>query len=204
VQDGRLDRWLAALLSTPGLTAIADPAEARRVHLDDSLTAADLLERGPVVDVGAGGGSPGFPLAVARPDLEFHLLESNRKKCTFLESWAREFENVEVVCARAEEHARAAGRDSYAAAVARALARPAVALEWCLPLVAPGGRVILYVGEPELEAVVPVADKIGGGTPDVIAVSGSRRRHLLVVPKLEPTPAAFPRRPGVARKRPLA
>lgn len=204
MQDARLDRWLAALLAAPGLTAITDPVEAHRVHLDDSLTAVELLDRGPVADVGSGGGSPGLPLAAARPDLDFHLLESNKKKCRFLEAWAAEFANVEVVCARAEEHARGAGRDAYHVAVARALAPPSVALEWCLPLVAPGGRAILYIGEADVSRVETVAVRIGGGTPDIIPVRGSERRHLLVVPKLEPTPAEFPRRPGVARKRPLA
>ncbi|MGH3093072.1 MAG: RsmG family class I SAM-dependent methyltransferase, partial [Gaiellaceae bacterium] len=63
------------------MTAIADPAEARRVHLEEALAAAGLLEGGPVVDVGSGGGSPGLPLAAARPDLEVVLLESQRRKC---------------------------------------------------------------------------------------------------------------------------
>ncbi len=67
MHDPRVERWLAALLATPGLTSIDDPAEARRVHLDDALAALDLVEDGPVVDVGSGGGSPGIPIAAARP-----------------------------------------------------------------------------------------------------------------------------------------
>ena len=144
IGDPRLDRWLVALLATPGLTAIADPAEARRVHVEDALSAADLIEAGPVVDVGSGGGSPGLPLAAALPDLRFDLLEASRRKCAFLRDAAREFANVRVICARAEEHARGAGRDAYAVAVTRALAPPPVAVEWCLPLVAVGGILILY------------------------------------------------------------
>src|SRR5262245_14832650 len=104
LSDARLDRWLAALLETPGLTAIRDETEARRTLLDDALSAADLLGAGPVVDVGSGGGSPGVPLASARPDLELVLLESNRRKCAFLEGVAAGFDNLSVVCARAEEH----------------------------------------------------------------------------------------------------
>jgi 16S rRNA (guanine527-N7)-methyltransferase len=204
VRDARLDRWLAALLSTPGLTAIADRAEAHRVHVDDALTAASLLEHGPVVDVGSGGGSPGIPLAVARPELDFHLLESAAKKCEFLRAWAEEFPNVGVVCARAEEHARGPGRDAYGTAVARALAPPVVALEWCLPLVLPGGTAILYTGELDTERATAVAARLGGGAPELILVPGSERRHLLVVPKVRPTPEEFPRRAGLARKRPLA
>ena len=174
------------------------------MHVEDALAAANVLERGPVVDVGSGGGSPGIPLAAARPDLEFHLLEANGKKCAFLEAWADVFPNVSVVCARAEEHGRGTGRDAYAAAVARALATPPVAVEWGLPLVAPGGLLVVYTGEPELERVTAAARLVGGGEPTAVPVAGSDRRRLLLVPKLEPTPARFPRRPGVARRRPLA
>ena len=199
-----MERWLAALLATPGLTSVHDPDEARRLHVDDALAALPYLERGPVADVGSGGGSPGLPLAAALPGLTFHLVESNRKKCAFLEEWAALFANVSVVCARAEEHARRDGRDAYAAAVARALAAPTVAVEWCLPLVAPGGFAVIYTGGPEAERAGAAAAAVGGGEPKVVRVAGSERRHLLVVPKLEPTPARFPRRPGLARKRPLA
>jgi 16S rRNA (guanine527-N7)-methyltransferase len=151
-----------------------------------------------VVDVGSGGGSPGIPLAAARPDLQFVLLESQRRKCAFLEEIAPEFGNVSVVCGRAEEHGRGAGRDAYGAALARALAPPPVAAEWCLPLVAPGGVVILFVGPSAVVGdVEPVAAELGGGPVE-------EHDGLLVLRKLEPTPARFPRRPGLARKRPLA
>ena len=146
MNDARVERWLERLLGSPGLTSIRDPVEARKVHVDDALAAADLLGAGPVVDVGSGGGSPGIPLAAARPDLDFHLLESSRRKCAFLEEAGAEFPNIAVVCARAEEHAARDGRDHYATAVSRALATPPVAAEWCLPLVAPGGKVVLFVG----------------------------------------------------------
>jgi 16S rRNA (guanine527-N7)-methyltransferase len=151
-----------------------------------------------VVDVGSGGGSPGIPLAAARPDLEFHLLESTRKKCAFLSEIAADFPNVEVVCARAEEHAAGNGREFYGTAVARALAPPPVAAEWCLPLVAVGGTAILFVGpSADVDAVARVAARLGSEEPQ--AVGG-----FLVLRKVAPTPAGFPRRPGMARKRPLA
>jgi 16S rRNA (guanine527-N7)-methyltransferase len=202
--DPRLERWLESVLRTPGLTAVRDPAEARRVLVDDALAAADLVQEGPVVDVGSGGGSPGIPVALTRPDLHVDLLEAQRRKCDFLERAARELANVSVVCARAEEHARAAGRDAYGAALAQALAPVPVALEWCLPLVRAGGRVILLAGEVDLEAAAAVAGAVGGGPPELVALPGSERRSLLVVPKVEATPVRFPRRPGAARKRPLA
>jgi 16S rRNA (guanine527-N7)-methyltransferase len=196
--DERLERWLAALLETPGLTSIRDAEAARRLHLDDALAGVSLLGDGPVVDVGAGGGSPGLPLAAARPDVDFDLLESNRKKCAFLERWKAEFPNVDVVCARAEDHGRGGGREAYGTAVARALAAPVVAAEWCLPLVREGGRVVLFVGPSADEpAVARAAEVVAGRLEESPA-------GFILVRKIGPTPERFPRRPGVARKRPLA
>ena len=180
------------------MTAIRDDAEARRTLLDDALAAVGLLGDGPVVDVGSGGGSPGIALASARPGLEFVLLESSRRKCAFLEGVAAEFDNVSVVCARAEEHAAAAGRDAYGTAVARALAAPPVAAEWCLPLVRQGGRAMLFVGPTaDLEAVAKAAAELAGELEESPA-------GFALIRKTGPTPARFPRRPGVAKKRPLA
>jgi 16S rRNA (guanine527-N7)-methyltransferase len=194
--DERLRRWLDSLLATPGLTSIRDPAEARRVHVDESLAAADVVRRfeGPIVDVGSGGGAPGIPLAAALPERQVTLLESNGRKCAFLREAARDFSNVTVVQGRAEEQET----DRFGVAVAKALAPPPVAAEWCLPLVAPGGAAILYVGpSADVAAVSSVSEQLGGGPADQLP-------GLLVLPKLEPTPAGFPRRPGVAKKRPLA
>jgi 16S rRNA (guanine527-N7)-methyltransferase len=198
LSDERLDRWLAALLETPGLTAARNSADARRLLLDEVLSAADLLEAGPVVDVGSGGGSPGLPLATARPDLRFDLLESSRKKCAFLERWATEFDNVSVVCGRAEDYARAAGRDAYGTAVARALAPPPAAAEWCLPLVRPGGRAVLFVGPSADEAAVARAAQ------QLSAELEEGPAGFILLRKTGSTPDRFPRRPGLARKRPLA
>jgi 16S rRNA (guanine527-N7)-methyltransferase len=202
--DPRLERWLESVLGTPGLTAVRDPGEARRVLVDDALAAGKLVEEGPVVDVGSGGGSPGIPVALARPELHVDLLDAQRRKCDFLEEASRELENVSVVCARAEEHGRGAGRDAYGTALAQALAAPPVALEWCLPLVRPGGRVILLAGEVDLPAATTASEAVGGGTPELVTLPGSEKRSLLVVAKAEATPERFPRRPGAARKRPLA
>jgi 16S rRNA (guanine527-N7)-methyltransferase len=198
LRDERLDRWLAALVDTPGLTAVSDLTEARRLHLDGALVAEPLLEGGPVIDVGSGGGSPGLPLAAVRPDLRFDLLESVRKKCVFLSSWSDELRNVAVVCARAEEHARGPGREAYGTALARALAPPPVAAEWCLPLLRAGGRAILFAGPTADEAAVEAAAQQVGGELE------SAQPGFLLLRKTGPTPDAFPRRLGLARKRPLA
>jgi len=165
------------------------------VHVDESLDALEVVRRleGPIVDVGSGGGAPGIPLAAALPERQVTLLEANGRKCAFLRDAVQVFPNVTVVQGRAEEQET----DRFGVAVAKALAPPAVAAEWCLPLVAPGGAAILYVG-PTAEAagVSRVSERIGGGVVEQVP-------GLLVLPKLEPTPPGFPRRPGVAKKRPL-
>jgi 16S rRNA (guanine527-N7)-methyltransferase len=163
------------------------------VLLDDSLRAVEIVRglEGPIVDVGSGGGAPGIPLAAALPDREVTLLEAERRKCEFLERWAPP--NARVVWGRAE----AQETDAYGVAVAKALAQPPVAAEWCLPLVRPGGAVILFAGpSADVQAVARVSELLGGGPPQ-------ERDGLLVLPKLGPTPPGFPRRPGVAKKRPL-
>jgi 16S rRNA (guanine527-N7)-methyltransferase len=166
------------------------------VHVDDSLAALEAVSglEGAIVDVGSGGGSPGIPLAAALPEREVTLLEANGRKCAFLRDAARGFANVRVVHGRAEEQET----DRFGVAVAKALAPPPVAAEWCLPLVAPGGAAVLYVGpSADAERVSTVSTRIGGG-------GAEERPGLLVVPKLEPTPPGFPRRPGMAKKLPLA
>jgi 16S rRNA (guanine527-N7)-methyltransferase len=195
-RDPRLAAWIRDLVATPGLTAIKDPEAAWREHVERSLEAVDIvsLYAGSIVDVGSGGGSPGLPLAVAFPERQVTLLEAQERKAAALERLATEFSNVHVIRGRAEDQPT----DKFGVAVARALAQPPVAAEWCLPLVAPGGAVVLFVGPTaDLGRVQRVADRVGGG--EVERVGG-----LLVIPKLAPTPAGFPRRPGVARKRPLA
>jgi len=162
--------------------------------IDDALHAVGVLHEfdGPIVDVGSGGGSPGIPLASALPARELTLLEAERRKCDFLEQWAPP--NARVVWGRAEEQSV----DMYGVALAKALAQPATAVEWCLPLVRPGGAVVLWLGpSADVATVARAAEQVGGGEPE-------DRDGLVVVRKLMATPAGFPRRVGVAKKRPLA
>jgi 16S rRNA (guanine527-N7)-methyltransferase len=164
------------------------------VLLDDSLRGTELVASlgGPLVDVGSGGGAPGIPLAHVLPDREVVLLEAERRKCEFLEHWAPP--NARVVWGRAEEQET----DWAGVAVAKALAQPPTAAEWCLPLVRAGGAVVLWVGpSAERDRVAAVAERIAGRLEE--APEG-----FLVIRKVGPTPAGFPRRTGVARKRPLA
>lgn len=184
------------MLATPGLTGLATLEDARRVLLEDALRAVPLLDAadGAVIDVGSGGGSPGIPLAVALPDRQFTLLEAERRKADFLARIAAELLNVDVVWGRAEEQAT----DVFGVALAKALAKPPVAAELCLPLVRPGGVAVLWTGETaEPERVGRVAELLAGRLE-------SEEDGLLVLRKLALTPPGFPRRSGMPKKRPLA
>jgi 16S rRNA (guanine527-N7)-methyltransferase len=189
-----LDAWLAAVVATPGLTAIRAIDEARLMLVDDSLRAVELVTpfAGPIVDVGSGGGAPGIPLALALPGREFVLLDAERRKCEFLEQWAPP--NARVVWGRAEEQPT----DWADVALAKALAHPPTAAEWCLPLVREGGIAVLWVGpSAERARVAAVSARLAGELEP-------SPPGLLVVRKTGLTPAGFPRRTGVAKKRPLA
>jgi 16S rRNA (guanine527-N7)-methyltransferase len=190
-----LDRWLEAVVATPGLTALSG-AEARRVLLEDSLAGLEHVRRfeGPIVDAGSGGGAPGIPLAASLSDREVTLLEAQGRKADFLRRWTDELPNLRVVAGRAEEQPL----EQFGAAVAKALAHPPTAAEWTLPLVRDGGGVVLWVGPTaEPGPVSAVAGKLNAELAD--APPG-----FFVLRKLGPTPPGFPRRPGVAKKRPLA
>lgn len=162
--------------------------------LEDALRALPLLERfdGPLLDVGSGGGSPGIPLAAALPEREVTLLDAEQRKCDFLRRWAPP--NAQVVWGRAEEQPI----ERWGVVLAKALARPAVAAELCLPLVRTGGAAILWLGEhAELDRLATACERLGGAAPEL-------HDGLAVLPKAAPTPPGFPRRTGVAKKRPLA
>ena len=164
--------------------------------LDDALAGLELVRGfdGSIVDVGSGGGTPGIPLAASLPEREVTLLEAERRKTEFLQRWTAELPNLSVIWGRAESQAT----DCYKVAVAKALAQPPVAAEWCLPLVAAGGAVILWVGpSANLAAIAGVAGRIAGEL--VESPPG-----FAVIRKTGPTPPGFPRRPGIAKKRPLA
>jgi 16S rRNA (guanine527-N7)-methyltransferase len=192
----RLERWLQAVLDTPGMTGLTDPADARRVLLEDALRAREIVERvtGPVVDVGSGGGSPGVPLAIVTSSRPFTLLEAERRKCDFLEQATVDLANVRVVWGRAEDHPC----DGYGVALAKALAKPPVAVELCLPLVAQGGVAVLWLGESTDRRAVSTAAEVVGGMLE------AEHEGLVVLRKVAPTPPGFPRRAGMAKKRPLA
>jgi 16S rRNA (guanine527-N7)-methyltransferase len=193
------------LCSTPvGVTAIRDPAIAWQRHVLDALRGVDELDRcpeGALVDVGSGGGVPGLVLGLVRPDRPLHLVEATARKATFLEETAARMGVAATVHAARSEDITAVGqplRDACACACARALAAPPAAAELCLPFVAAGGRAILWLGQSAApDDVLPAAEAVGA------VLIESATAGLLVLEKRTATPARFPRRPGVAARRPL-
>lgn len=195
------------------LTRITDEQELVEKHAVDALLGLALLEDGPIIDIGSGAGVPGVPLAIARPAWSVALVESERRKAAFLDEARAALGLADRVAVHAER-AEALGRDPahrerYGGAVVRAVGSVATCLELTLPLVRVGGRAVLYRGpanaEVELAEARAVAPQLGGGEPmvlDRVLPSGAARR-LLAVPKVGPTPARYPRKPGIPAKRPL-
>lgn len=159
-----------------------------------------------VVDIGSGGGLPAVPLAMSLPEVRFSLVEANARKCAFLQHAAATLglANVEVLPGRAEDLARQPQlREQFDRAISRAAAPPSVLLELALPFVKPGGDLIAEVSSVDAHLLEPAARLLGAGPPRVERpVAGGSA--LLVVPKLEPTPATYPRRAGVPNRRPLS
>jgi 16S rRNA (guanine527-N7)-methyltransferase len=199
-----LRRYCQLLAAAPlSVTSIRDAEELWRVHVEDALTALDVIGLAPdsLVDVGSGGGAPGIPLAVELGVAPV-LLEATARKAAFLRELLAELGLPgEVVNARSEEAAAGPLRDRFAVATARALAPPPVALELCLPLVRPGGRLVLWSGRVEAADLAPVAAQLAAAVSEVRPTGAGRQ--LVVVDKLGATPERFPRRPGMAGKRPL-
>ncbi len=210
----RLAALLTALASDPHApTTVREPAEAVRVHLADALVALELdIVRGAarIADLGAGAGFPGLPLAVALPAAEVALVESVARKCAFVRAAADAagLANVEVVPERAESWR--AGLGTRDLVTARALAPLAVLAEYAAPLLREGGALVAWKGrrdEQEERDAAAAAAALGLALDEVRFVrpyAGAQHRHLHVLRKVAPTPERFPRRPGMARKRPLA
>jgi 16S rRNA (guanine527-N7)-methyltransferase len=193
-------------------TTVTEIDEAIDVHLADSLTALEIGEvagAGRIADIGSGAGFPGLALAVALPAAEVSLVESQGRKCEFLErtSTAAGVENASVVPARAEEWREGISRNDVV--VARALAPQPVVLEYAAPLLGPGGLLVDWRGRRNSEgeaAAHHAAGLLGLRLREIRRTEpyeGALHHHLHVYEKVAETPARFPRRVGVARKRPL-
>lgn len=209
----RLEALLWLLAEDPlAPTTIRDPWRIAEDHLADSLVAVEIPQirsASRIVDLGSGAGLPGLPLAFALPEAVFVLIESSSRKCAFLERAIRAtgVANAEVVQARAESYPD--GLASFDAATARALAPLNVVAEYAAPLLREGGSLIAWRGrrDPEAETTAARACELlgmeTGRTIPVQPYPTARNRHLSLMSKVKPTPPEFPRRPGVASKRPL-
>src|SRR6266550_6224823 len=205
VNDSKLSELALMISGWPGL--VSGPADKL---IDDSLVLLDHL-RGArkLVDVGSGGGLPGLPLKIARPGVAAALVEADSGKAAFLvQACARlGLFGVEVVARRAEEVGHDARyRESFDLAVARALAPLPVLVELCLPLVRIGGR--LLAQKTDKEPITPAEraiEVLGGSRAKIEQARSAVRRTgtLVIVEKVRPTPAPYPRRPGLARRRRL-
>jgi 16S rRNA (guanine527-N7)-methyltransferase len=189
------------------------PGLVGRPDLDLVMDSLVLLEHlGPairLVDVGSGAGLPGLPLKIERPDLSVTLVEADQRKSAFLVQACAVLglKDVEVVATRAEEAGHDPRyRESFDVAVARALAPMPVLAELCLPFVRPGGRLLAQKTESDNIASAKKAIEMMGGLMRTVvsAPSAARRKGtIVVIEKVRPTPAAYPRRPGVPSRRPL-
>jgi 16S rRNA (guanine527-N7)-methyltransferase len=215
-----MERLLSALAAAPDPhTTVSEPRAALDVHVADSLSALELpgvAGARRVADLGAGAGFPGLVLAIALPRARVDLIESTGRKAVLIERLAREAEiaNARAVTARAEEWgarppALGGGAEAYDLVTARALASLPVLCEYAAPLLRHDGRLVAWKGRRSAEEEAGgtrAAERLGLAVESVVAVTpfeGARDRHLHVFRKLVPTPQGFPRRPGMARKRPL-
>jgi 16S rRNA (guanine527-N7)-methyltransferase len=198
------------------LSSVRDRAQARRVHVDDSLSGLELVgSPRRLADVGSGAGFPGIVLAAALPETEVDLIESVGRKCEFMRRalTVARIANARVVCERAEDWARspapAGGRESYEVVTARAVGRLATLAELASPLLVDGGALVAWKGrrDPGEEAELERASERLGMAPERVEwvgpYAGSTNRHLHLLRKVGPTPEGLPRRPGMAKKRPL-
>jgi 16S rRNA (guanine527-N7)-methyltransferase len=193
-------------------TGVREYQRALEAHIADSLVALELDElRGArsLADLGSGAGMPGAALAVAQPRCEVRLVESQARRCAFLEALIRaaNITNATVVCARVEDWA--GGLAAHDAVSARALAPQPVVLEYAAPLLRVGGALVDWRGRRERDeerAAGRAAERLGLELAEVrrvVPYPQARDLHLHVFMKVAETPAGFPRRPGMARKRPL-
>ncbi len=218
-QRDRLLRYAHLLASyrPANVIGMQDPDRIILDHVLDSLSCflhEPLKRAGRLADIGSGGGLPGIPINIARRDLPTTLVESTRKKAQFLRSVADELSlrHVEIANTRVEDLGRTEEhRGGYDVATTRALARLSVVAEYCVPLLEVGGCAIAMkgrLGAEELSEGRRASGALGARVAEVKRVPmipeiGDKERNLVIVAKEKETPGKYPRRPGVAAKRPL-
>lgn len=203
---------LESLADEHAPTAVRDPAEGVDVHIADSLSGLEAPELPPanlIADIGSGCGIPGLVLAAALPQARVVAVEASGRRCEFIEATAAKagIDNIEAVKSRAEEWSDGIGECELV--VARAVAPLAVLAEYSAPLLKLGGTLVAWKGKPdpeELETAGRAASILGLETLDAVPVKpwpGGGSRQLQRLRKVGPTPAGYPRRAGMATKRPL-
>jgi 16S rRNA (guanine527-N7)-methyltransferase len=207
---------LGDLLLTAGfnVTGIRDPEAIERLHFLDCLALLDVpvvASGRRLVDLGSGAGLPALVLGLALPSAKITAIESHQKKCRFIEASAGALglENVDVRCARAEDYGRDAGRERHDVVVSRAVASLAVIVEYSLPLLSQGGAMVAMKGlisnEERIQAENALAI-LGGKELESVKLEpfqGADNRWVYLARKVERTPSTFPRRTGVAVRKPL-
>jgi 16S rRNA (guanine527-N7)-methyltransferase len=211
---------LAALAAEPDPhTTVSDPEAALEVHVADSLSGLEvpaLASARRLADIGAGAGFPGLVLAIAIPRAQVDLIESAGRKTAVIDRLiqAAQLGNARSITARVEDYARqpaavGGGREAYDAVTARAVGPLALLVEYAAPLLRKDGVLVAWKGArdaSEERAGAAAAEKVGMAVKEVVPVQPyptSENRHLHVFRKIAPTPPEFPRRAGMARKRPL-
>jgi 16S rRNA (guanine527-N7)-methyltransferase len=198
-------------------TTVSDPEQAVDIHVADSLSGLEIPEvraASWIADVGSGAGFPGLVLAVALPRARVDMIESVSRKCAVIDRLTHaaglDNELVRAMPMRAEERAAWGGREGYDAVTARAVAALPVLVEYASPLLAVGGVFVAWKGARDSDEEARGAEaaaELGLEPEAVVEVKPwpkARDRHLVVYRKVSPAPDRFPRRPGMAAKRPLA
>jgi 16S rRNA (guanine527-N7)-methyltransferase len=204
-QHELLSRYLDLLIeanATMNLTRIVDREQAEIHHVGDALTVLPFLPPGEILaaDVGSGGGVPGIPLAIARPDAQFVLIESTKKKAAFLERTIATLglPNARVVSERAEDVGHSGRRQTFDVAIARAVATLDWLAEWLLPLVKVKGKALAMKGKRAIEEL-PAAERVirllGGGkaVSHAIELPGTDSHVIIEIPKVGKTDLRYPR-----------
>jgi 16S rRNA (guanine527-N7)-methyltransferase len=200
------------------LTRITEPLDFWEKHLWDSLAPIFynklLLENKQVkvIDIGTGAGFPAIPLAIVFPNWQFTLLDSTRKKMTFVDSLssALNLDNLKTVVNRAETIGQdKTYRNQYDLALIRAVAEASVCAEYSLPLLNMGGIALLYRGkwtEEEQETLESALKTLGGKSAKVHSFETPLTqsiRHCIYLEKIAKTPTEFPRAVGIPTQKPL-
>lgn len=195
------------------LTAITEPNDVILKHFVDSITISKYIEKyAMLVDVGTGAGFPGIPIKILRPDVKVVLVDSLNKRINFLNEVIKELDlqNIETVHARAEEFGRNKKyRETFDIATSRAVANFSTLSEYLIPLIKENGKVIYMKGsdvKEELENAQKAIKVLGGkivGKEEFYLPKSDIKRNIIIVKKVEKTPARYPRKPGTPAKEPI-